>query len=173
MKRTICFSMILTCFLSILAVGQTISKWSYGISASYGKDRYDRKLHIAEKIPGAIYNFKSDYSWGLGLWAARSFSPSFSLISRLNFSTQNLPNHSLCNNCGSTSQWYQYERHYWGSAGLGIRGYLKSSTKLRLFAETGLSGDWFIGYTEALNHKKICTGMHKAIINLPQVQVLA
>jgi hypothetical protein len=63
-------------------------------------------------------------------------------------------NHILCFDCGSTSQFYQYERHHWAAAVIGIRGYLPSRSNFKLFAEAGLQADWFLGYTKALNHDK-------------------
>ncbi|WP_342089210.1 hypothetical protein [Dyadobacter sp. OTU695] len=153
MKKIILFIVAFGFLSTSLVIGQTIPKWNYGISASFGRDLYDRKINTAERIPGAVYDFKSDYSYGVGFWGERSITKSLSLIPRLNFTSQKLPNQTLCN-CGSTSQFYQYERHYWGSAGIGLRGYLNSASRLKLFLEGGLSGDWFIGYTEAMNHEK-------------------
>ena len=135
-------------------MSQKPSKWRIGISANYGRDFYKRKIHSPEKIPGLVENFHSDYSWGAGLIAERKISTDFSLTSRLGYSTQDLANNTLCFDCGSTSQWYQYERHHWIAGGIGIRGYLPSKSNFKLFAETGLQADWFLGYTEALNHNK-------------------
>lgn len=153
MRRITLFFVALSWVSTSLATGQTAPKWLYGLSASFGKDAYNRKIYVAERIPGAIYDFKSDYSYGIGFWGERTITKSLSLMPKLNFTSQKLPNQTLCN-CGSTSQFYQYERHYWGSAGIGLRGYLNSASKLKLFVEGGLSGDWFIGYTEAMNHEK-------------------
>ncbi|MCF0057121.1 hypothetical protein [Dyadobacter sp. CY356] len=149
--------LIPVCFviLSVLQIsyGQN-RKWEFGVSVSSAKESYHNRYYGPPVGSGAVYNFKSLESWGVGVFGEKHISDKFSLVTKIGYSTQQVPVNTLCQCSYTANVWLQEERHHQTSAGLDFRAYIISKSAVKVFGQAGLEGDYFLGYMEKRDNKK-------------------
>jgi hypothetical protein len=141
--------------LSSLAIAQEVRGLDIGISLLPGQSKYNRKYYNQPALPpGWIPDFKSNYLLGAGIWAENHFTSHVSTMSELTYTQIDVPVNTLCE-CNSAGWvWKQEEKHHWGSLGTGIRYYLSPKSKVKIFADGKLKGEWLIAATIKNDNKK-------------------
>lgn len=140
------FSACLALVSQTLTFAQKQKKWNVGISAGYGRDYFFKKFHGPknEIPPGSITHFHSFNSLKLDLYVERFLRPRLSAKVKVEYSVLEMPNHVMFDI--TSFGWFpKNERHHWGSAAIGIRGYLKSKMPFKIFADLAAQGDYFLG----------------------------
>jgi hypothetical protein len=149
------FIVHLTAGLSSLAIAQEIKGLDIGISLISGQSKYNRKYYNQPALPpGWILDFKSNYLLGAGIWGENHFTSHVSTMFEIAYTQIDVPVNTLCE-CNSAGWvWKQEEKHHWGSLGVGIRYYLNPKSKVKIFADGKLKGEWLIAATIKNDNKK-------------------
>lgn len=134
---------------------QTMKKWEFGLSSQYGKDFYTRSYfpnQSVRSVPGNI-RFRSNFSFGIGLLTERRFS-GISWINQINYIASDVSPNTICDCSYSGSVWLQAEKHHMATIGTGARWYIIDKP-VKPFLEIGIQENWFIGYTDRRDDKKV------------------
>lgn len=158
-KLFVIFFLILTLLEALLLPRQTlqaqkIKSWELGLSALTGQNFYNRKYYDQPQLPnGRETDFKSNYLRAAGIWAEKHLNRRFSITTELRYAVADMPTNTLCECSYVASAFLQKEKHYWGSAGLGLRYYINPKSKVSFFMEGGAEADWLIVMKEKRNDK--------------------
>lgn len=134
MKKFFCLLLIVC--MPVITRAQPARKWEFGISAEWGKDYYNKKYDKEySTIPGLIHNFSSNYSWGAGIWAERTFTPHLSALASLEYARKDIHPDMFYSPSRTADKYFIRERHHRGSAGIGARWYINPRSALRFFVD--------------------------------------
>lgn len=129
-------------------VAQDNRKWEIGVTAAMGRTYYDRKYYddyrkFKVDKDGYISHFRSNYTWGAGLWIERHFNARFSGLGQISYSqTDILPD--LFSQWYNWGYWYARETHHHGRAEGGIRWYINSKSRFTFFVEARAGVEKFL-----------------------------
>lgn len=154
MKLTILISTlsISSLLLSVIGKAQVVKNWDLGVSASTGRSYYNRKYYDQPELPpGRMAELKSNYLWGVAIWAEKYVNRHVAAIGELRYTTVDVPNNMLCECSYTGAAILQDEKHYWSSVGVGLRYYLNPKSRVSLFIDGKADADWLMLVKEKIN----------------------
>lgn len=147
---------IVSWFALILSLAQTsyaqnVKQWELGISASTGRNYYDKKYYGQSTLaPGWETKFKSDYIWSVGVRAEKRITSRLSAITALQYAEEGVPQNMFCE-CNSISEsTYDDEKLHRVTYDAGLRYYVNPSSKAMFFLEGKANLDWLLGVQETV-----------------------
>lgn len=134
----------------IIGMSQTVNaqkghNWDVGISAELGKDYFDRRYaSYYDQFPDMVRSFKSNYSWGAGIWAEKHFNRSLSGLVRVNYIQSDMQPDAYGQPSRTANKLFYKEKHHHFIADVGGRWYVNPNSKMKFFLDLKVGADAFI-----------------------------
>lgn len=134
----------------ITGMSQTVNaqkghSWDVGVSAELGKDYFDRRYApYYDQFPDMVRSFKSNYSWGAGIWVERHFTQSFSGLARLNYMQGDMRTETYGEPGRTGNKMFVKEKHNHIITDVGGRWYVNPNSAIRMFVDFKVGANAFV-----------------------------
>lgn len=134
MKRlTLMMAMLIT-GMPLLVTAQKIKDWDFGISAELGRDYFDRDYPPFYDKYDMQRSFRSNYSWGVGIWTERHLNRSFSALVRVNYMLKDMHPDTYGEPSRAGGSFIK-EKHHHVMADIGARWYINPTSRIKTFID--------------------------------------